>query len=72
MHYFTLIALAALLVGFGILHLYKLFRQINDPNRIPGPTLIPYIGRIHDLPINFMWLKFYEWANQCMSISLTI
>jgi Cytochrome P450 len=29
----------------------------------PGPYLLPYIGRIHDLPINFMWLKFKEWAD---------
>lgn len=21
------------------------------------------VGRIHDLPINFMWLKFKEWAD---------
>lgn len=29
----------------------------------PGPYLLPYIGRIHDLPINYMWLKFREWAD---------
>ncbi|KAI0436454.1 cytochrome P450 [Xylaria telfairii] len=69
MHHFTLIALVALLVGVGIVHIYKLFRQINDPKRIPGPTLIPYIGRIHDLPINFMWLKFYEWAKQYSGVN---
>lgn len=25
--------------------------------------MLPYIGRIHDLPINYMWLKFKEWAD---------
>ncbi|KAF2084314.1 cytochrome P450 [Saccharata proteae CBS 121410] len=30
----------------------------------PGPKLVPLIGRIHDLPIEYMWLKFNEWANK--------
>lgn len=32
-------------------------------HNLPGPALVPWIGRIHDLPINFMWLKFKEWAD---------
>jgi len=35
----------------------------KDAPEFPGPTLLPWIGRIHDLPINFMWLKFKEWAD---------
>lgn len=66
MHSLTLVALVAVIIGLGLLRLYTLFRQINDPKKVPGPTLIPYLGRIHDLPINFMWLKLHEWANQCM------
>ncbi|KAI3320401.1 cytochrome P450 [Xylariaceae sp. AK1471] len=69
MHYLTLLALGASLVGFGLLRLYTLFRRINDPRKVPGPALIPYIGRIHDLPINFMWLKFQEWGNQYSGIN---
>jgi len=41
-------------------------RNVNlekDVPEFPGPTLLPWIGRIHDLPINFMWLKFKEWAD---------
>lgn len=25
---------------------------------------IPYIGRIHDLPIQYMWIKLKEWADK--------
>lgn len=61
---FTLLVLWASLVGFVAYHLYKLFKEINHERKIPGPTLLPYIGRVHDLPIQFMWLKFKEWADQ--------
>ncbi|KAK5659780.1 hypothetical protein OQA88_991 [Cercophora sp. LCS_1] len=29
---------------------------------LPGPYNIPYIGRVHDIPTNGAWLKFYEWS----------
>ena len=58
----TLIVLGAAVVGSAIIHLIKVFKELNRSEKIPGPTLLPYIGRIHDLPINFMWLKFKEWA----------
>ncbi|KAI1266546.1 cytochrome P450 [Xylariaceae sp. FL1019] len=64
MNTFTLLLLGVSLICLGIYHLYTTFRQLNGPNKVPGPTLVPYIGRIHDLPINFMWLKFQEWATQ--------
>jgi hypothetical protein len=32
--------------------------------QFPGPYQLPYIGRLHDLPIQDMWLKFKEWADQ--------
>ncbi|KAI1799152.1 cytochrome P450 [Daldinia bambusicola] len=64
MQLFTPTALCLALVGAVVFHLVKLFREINHPRKIPGPTLLPYIGRIHDLPIQFMWLKFKEWADQ--------
>ena len=60
----TLIVLGAAVVGSAIIHLIKVFKELNKPERIPGPTLLPYIGRVHDLPINFMWLKFKEWADR--------
>lgn len=60
----TLVILGLILVIVVVVHCTKLFREINDPNGIPGPTQIPYLGRIHDLPIQFMWLKFKEWADK--------
>ncbi|KAL7625940.1 hypothetical protein AAE478_002709 [Parahypoxylon ruwenzoriense] len=64
MQMFTAVVLWAVLVSFAVFRMYKSFKEINHPRRIPGPTLLPYIGRIHDLPIKFMWLKFKEWADQ--------
>jgi len=55
--------LALAIIAAVVLHFMKLFREMNDPNGMPGPTLIPYLGRIHDLPIEHMWLKFKEWAD---------
>ncbi|KAM7208418.1 putative cytochrome p450 protein [Naviculisporaceae sp. PSN 640] len=56
-----LLALAVVLVL--IIQFIKLFREINGPHQVPGPTQLPYFGRIHDLPIQHMWLKFKEWAD---------
>ncbi|KAI1331393.1 cytochrome P450 [Xylariaceae sp. FL0255] len=60
---FTLVILGASLISWVTYHLYTTYQKINHPSKIPGPTLIPHIGRVHDLPINFMWLKFKEWAD---------
>lgn len=60
----TVVILAVIVIGFIITHFVKLFNELNKPGKIPGPTLLPYIGRIHDLPIQFMWLNFKEWADQ--------
>lgn len=32
--------------------------------RFPGPTQLPLIGRVHDLPRTSTWLKFKEWADK--------
>ncbi|KAI1818858.1 cytochrome P450 [Poronia punctata] len=34
------------------------------PKRLPGPKSYPFIGRVHDVPHNSSWLKFYEWSKQ--------
>ncbi|KAI1393123.1 cytochrome P450 [Hypoxylon trugodes] len=64
MQLFTAAILCAALVGFAAFHLFRSFKEINNTRKPPGPTLLPYIGRIHDVPIQFMWLKFKEWADK--------
>ncbi|KAK3380971.1 cytochrome P450 [Podospora didyma] len=64
MQLLTVGLLGLVLLVAGVLHLLKAFREINAPQHPPGPTQLPYIGRIHDLPIEFMWLKFKEWADK--------
>lgn len=64
MQLITLLALGAALAGCAVFHLVKAFREINDPKGPPGPLQLPFVGRIHDLPIDFMWIKLKEWADQ--------
>jgi hypothetical protein len=63
MQLLTILALGAALAGFLAYQLYKAYWEINDPNGPPGPVQLPYIGRVHDLPIEFMWIKLKEWAD---------
>lgn len=62
----TYIAAAILLTGWATYSIYEALRvsKNNENNgRMPGPRLVPFIGRIHDLPIQYMWLKFKEWSD---------
>lgn len=59
----TLLALGAAIVGCLAYQMLKAYRQINDPKSPPGPVQLPYVGRIHDLPIEFMWIKLKEWGD---------
>lgn len=67
MQQFTLIVAAIALVGFALLSLFNFLqsRQAwkNKATEPPGPALIPWIGRIHDLPVEYMWTKFKEWGD---------
>lgn len=53
-------------VGFLLASLFNALKSRqawkNEATEPPGPALIPWIGRIHDLPVQHMWLKFAEWA----------
>ena len=60
----TLLLAGCILFTFSLLSfLSKRTQRQKAYPRWPGPTLLPFIGRIHDLPIMFMWLKFKEWAD---------
>lgn len=64
----TLVVAAVALVGFGLLSLFNTLKSRqawykNKATEPPGPALVPWVGRIHDLPIEYMWLKFKEWAD---------
>lgn len=64
MHPLTLLAAAVVLLAFFIISvLNKRSTNKARDDELPGPTLIPFIGRVHDLPIQYMWLKFKEWAD---------
>ena len=47
-----------------VVHFVSLYRQMNKADAPPGPTQLPYLGRIHDLPIQFMWIKLKEWGDR--------
>ncbi|KAK8030644.1 hypothetical protein PG990_000378 [Apiospora arundinis] len=63
MQLITVIVLAVFVAGLAVVHFVRAFKEINSSRYPPGPTQIPWIGRIHDLPIQLMWLKFKEWAD---------
>lgn len=73
-HSFMRIAGQALLALLALQTLVQLAkRYIVKPKypRIPGPWQIPYIGRVHDLPLQYTWLKFKEWADEFGPIYMT-
>nr|OQO27645.1 hypothetical protein B0A51_04413 [Rachicladosporium sp. CCFEE 5018] len=63
----TLVALVVAFLGFALLTLFNSLKSLSawrdhKSSEPPGPALVPWVGRIHDLPIELMWTKFYEWA----------
>ncbi|ELQ34997.1 hypothetical protein MCOR02_011769 [Pyricularia oryzae] len=40
----------------------KRHRLPDGAKPLPGPKSIPFIGRVHDLPPDMTWMKFYEWS----------
>jgi cytochrome P450 len=67
MHPLTIYAVAVVAIGWILYQFGQALGKRNakyNPQGLPGPTLIPWVGRIHDLPIDYMWLKFYEWGQK--------
>lgn len=68
MHFVTYIVAATFLVGWAAFSFYEARRvakrKQTEETLFPGPRQIPFVGRVHDLPIQYMWLKFKEWADQ--------
>jgi len=67
MHPLTAYALGIVIAAIALYAVYETLAKYNakyNPRGLPGPTLVPWLGRVHDLPINFMWLKFDEWARK--------
>jgi hypothetical protein len=65
MHSLTVYAIGLAIFGWAVYVFYEAISKRNskyNPRGLPGPALVPWVGRIHDLPIDAMWLKFNEWA----------
>jgi hypothetical protein len=56
--------LAVLAVARVLIHLAKQWAHDKKYIPIPGPRQIPFVGRVHDLPLQYTWLKFKEWADE--------
>jgi hypothetical protein len=66
MHPLTAYALGVAVVGlvlYAVVDAVTKYDKRYNVQNMPGPWLVPWVGRIHDLPIEFMWLKFKEWAD---------
>ncbi|VBB86158.1 Putative cytochrome P450 E-class, group I [Podospora comata] len=62
---FALLLLLATVVALVAVHRYLNRQKLPAGVRpLPGPRGIPFIGRVHDIPENASWLKFYEWSKE--------
>ncbi|KAK4188627.1 cytochrome P450 [Podospora australis] len=60
---FLFVAVAAALLA---VHRYLSYKNRIPPGAkpLPGPWGLPYIGRVHDIPEEASWMKFYEWNKE--------
>ena len=67
MHWITYVAAAVFIAGWAGYSFYEARRvaknKHNQRKLLPGPKNYPFIGRVHDLPVQYMWIKFKEWAD---------
>lgn len=64
-------AIGVALLAFIVFCAWRLYSAIKLKKRLPegakplpGPKGLPWIGRVHDVPAEATWLKFYEWAKE--------
>lgn len=67
MHWTTYVAAAVFFAGWAAYSFYEARRAAKNKQAqhklLPGPKTYPLIGRVHDLPVQYMWIKFKEWAD---------
>jgi cytochrome P450 len=64
-------AFVGVLVVQVLLHFSKKMFTKTKYKPLPGPAQIPYFGRIHDLPLTYMWHKLKEWSDEHGPIYMT-
>ena len=62
---YTLLVLATMTTFFSTILFQAIIISLRPKAKTeePGPALLPWIGRIHDVPREQLWLKLKEWAD---------
>ncbi|KAL0472913.1 cytochrome P450 2E1 [Neurospora intermedia] len=59
---FAITLLTVLVVLLVVQRWLERKRLLGGSRPLPGPTNLPFIGRVHDIPEKGSWLKFHEWS----------
>ncbi|KAI5863304.1 cytochrome P450 [Durotheca rogersii] len=47
-----------------IIRVHHRYKLPPGSRPLPGPKSYPLVGRVHDVPAEATWLKFYEWSKE--------